>query len=274
MSKKVYKDYIKFFTVLLISLLYILPFIAVIINSFKTTNDIMANPLSLPTKFSVSNYVKAAEKMTYLRGFLNTLIITFFSIGGIVVFSAMTAYLFVRKKWKLNRLVFSLMIASMIIPFQAIMIPLVKIYGTLNLLNNMWTLIYMYWGFGAAFAVFMYHGFIKGIPYELEEAAYVEGATEFQTFWKVVFPLLKPVTTTIVILDGLWIWNDFLLPSLILISAEKRTLQLSTFYFYGTYTADYGLAMAALILTITPIIIVYLILQKNIINGILKGAIK
>ncbi|MEM2742174.1 MAG: carbohydrate ABC transporter permease, partial [Nitrososphaeria archaeon] len=238
------------------------------------TGEVIINPLKLPQEFRISNYLEAAQRMRYFRSFFNTLIITVLSIALIVIFSSMTAYVFVRKKWPINKILFGVMTASMIIPFQSIMIPLVKIYGSLNMLNNMWTLIYMYLGFGTAFAVFLYHGFIKGIPLELEEAALVDGASIFQTFWKIVFPLLKPVTITLVILDALWIWNDFLLPSLILISAEKRTLQLSTFYFYGTFTSNYGLAMAALMLTIFPIIIVSLFMQKYIIAGIIRGAIR
>ncbi|MCM8807988.1 MAG: carbohydrate ABC transporter permease [Candidatus Omnitrophica bacterium] len=259
---------------LIIAFLYVFPFAIVVINSFKKTGEVIINPLKLPQEFRISNYLEAAQRMRYFRSFFNTLIITVLSIALIVIFSSMTAYVFVRKKWPINKILFGVMTASMIIPFQSIMIPLVKIYGSLNMLNNMWTLIYMYLGFGTAFAVFLYHGFIKGIPLELEEAALVDGASIFQTFWKIVFPLLKPVTITLVILDALWIWNDFLLPSLILISAEKRTLQLSTFYFYGTFTSNYGLAMAALMLTIFPIIIVSLFMQKYIIAGIIRGAIR
>lgn len=265
---------LKILMLLIIAFLYVFPFAIVVINSFKKTGEVIINPLKLPQEFRISNYLEAAQRMRYFRSFFNTLIITVLSIALIVIFSSMTAYVFVRKKWPINKILFGVMTASMIIPFQSIMIPLVKIYGSLNMLNNMWTLIYMYLGFGTAFAVFLYHGFIKGIPLELEEAALVDGASIFQTFWKIVFPLLKPVTITLVILDALWIWNDFLLPSLILISAEKRTLQLSTFYFYGTFTSNYGLAMAALMLTIFPIIIVSLFMQKYIIAGIIRGAIR
>ncbi|MFN3568539.1 MAG: carbohydrate ABC transporter permease [Caldimicrobium sp.] len=264
----------KFLVVLFIASLYVFPFAIVVINSFKKTGEVILNPLTLPKEFRISNYQEAAQRMRYFRGFFNTFVITLFSISAIVIFSSMTAYIFARKKWPINKIFFGIMVASMIITFQAIMIPLVKIYGSMNMLNNMWTLIYMYLGFGTAFAVFLYHGFIKSIPFELEEAALVDGASIFQTFWRIVFPLLKPVTITLIILDALWIWNDFLLPSLILISAEKRTLQLSTFYFYGTFTSNYGLAMAALMLTIFPIIVVSLFMQKYIIAGIIKGAIK
>ena len=254
--------------------IYIVPFLFVLNNSLKSRKDIVSNPLSLAKSFDFSNYKQAFEKMNYGHGFVNTLVITVVSVTLIVLLSAMTAYYLVRKKSKLSQFMFFLMVASMIIPFQGIMIPLVKIYGTVGMLNSKWGLIYMYIGFGTALAVFMYHGFIKSIPLELEEAAMIDGCSKLQTFWQIVFPLLKPTSMTIAILDILWIWNDFLLPSLVLIQAKERTLQLSTYYFYGTYTSDYGLAMAGLILTITPVIIIYIFMQKHIIKGVLQGSIK
>ncbi|WP_234124619.1 carbohydrate ABC transporter permease [Clostridium hydrogenum] len=253
---------------------YLVPFLFVLFNSFKTNAEILINPLKAPGKISLANYVSAFEKMDYVHAFVNSLIVTTCSVLLIVVLSSMTAYVLARKKWKFNNAIFLIMVASMIIPFQGIMIPLVKIYGSIHMLNSKWALIYMYLGFGVALAVFMYHGFIKSIPKELEEAAMIDGCTQLQTFWKVVFPLLKPTTMTVLILDILWIWNDFLLPSLILVAPNERTLPLSTYYFYGTYTVDYGLSMAGLMLTIIPVIVVYLFLQKHIINGVLQGSIK
>lgn len=264
----------KMVVIITLAVLYILPLVFVVLNSFKTTNQIIAKPLSLPTHFSLTNYISAFNKMNYLHGFFNSLIITTFSVLIIVIFSSSTAYLFVRMKWKINKFIFFIMIGAMIIPFQGIMIPLVKIYGSLHMLNSKWALIYMYLGFGTSLAVFMYHGFIKSVPLELEEAAMIDGATRFQTFVKIVFPLLKSPTMTIVILDILWIWNDFLLPNLVLGTAETRTLPLSTYYFYGTYTTDYSLAMAGLILSVIPILIVYMFMQKHIIEGVMQGAIK
>lgn len=265
---------IKTVGLVIVLLLYIVPFLFVIVNSFKTRKDIILNPLSLPKAINFDNYVSAFDKMSYMHAFTNSLIVTFFSVILIIICSSMTAYFLVRKRTKYTQIMFLILVASMIIPFQGIMIPLVKIYGSIGMLNNKWALIYMYVGFGAALAVFMYHGFIKSIPIELEEAAMIDGCTRFQIFWKIVFPLLKPTTMTIAILDVLWIWNDFLLPSLVLIKATERTLPLSTYYFYGTYTVDYGLSMAGLILTIIPVIIVYLFMQKSIINGVLQGSIK
>ncbi|WP_243662983.1 carbohydrate ABC transporter permease [Hydrogenispora ethanolica] len=253
---------------------YLIPFFLVIVNAFKTTPEFLANPVSWPANFNIDNFRHSFEKMRYLYAFFNTLIITAGSVILIPLFSAMTAHFFVRNNWRINRFIFLLMIAAMIIPFQAIMIPLVKIYGSLGMLNSKWALIYMYIGFGSSLAVFIYHGFIKSIPLELEESAMIDGCSKLQIFFKIVFPLLKSTTITIVILDLLWIWNDFLLPSLVLLVPDQRTLQLSTFYFFGTYTVEYGYLMAGLLMTIIPIIIVYLFLQKHIIKGIMEGSIK
>lgn len=253
---------------------FIAPFLLVLYNSVKPTKEFLQNPLALPNVLNFSNYLIAFEKMRFLNGFINSLIITSISVILITFFSSMTAYALVRNKWKINQFIFIAMVASMIIPFQAIMIPLVKIYGSIGFLDSKISLIYMYMGFGASFAVFIYHGFIKSIPVELEEAAMIDGCSKLRTFYNVVWPLLKPTTITIAILDILWIWNDFLLPSLILISPNQRTLPLSTFYFFGTYTVDYGLLMAGLMMTILPVIILYVFMQKYIIQGVMQGSIK
>ncbi|NLM13327.1 MAG: carbohydrate ABC transporter permease [Epulopiscium sp.] len=273
-NKKLILNIIKTLALSIVLILYIIPFVLVLINSFKTRVQIVSNPLKLPESYSLSNYLEAFTKMNYSHAFVNSLIITVFSVIFIVVFSSMTAHLLVRKKWVFNKIIFFVFVLSMIIPFQGIMIPLVSIYGSIGMLNSKWSLIYMYIGFGVSLAVFMYHGFIKSIPVELEEAAMIDGCGLMQTFWKIVFPLLMPTTMTIMILDVLWIWNDFLLPSLILIEPTQRTLPLSTYYFYGTYTVNYGLAMAGLIITILPVILFYLFTQKHIINGVLQGSIK
>lgn len=255
-------------------IMYLLPFFLVIVNSLKSRKDIILNPISLPETPLFSNYAEAAATMSYMHGFINSLIITAASVAVILIFSSMTAWILVRRNWLFGKIFFMALVAAMIIPFQAIMIPLVKIYGSVGMLNSKASLVYLYLGFGTALAVFMYHGFIKSIPLELEEAALIDGANRFQVFWLIVFPILKPITVTIGILDVLWIWNDFLLPSLVLIHAKNRTLPLSVFYFSGTYTIDYGLAMAGLMLSILPVIILYLFMQKQIIKGVLQGSIK
>ncbi|MBP1937226.1 raffinose/stachyose/melibiose transport system permease protein [Paenibacillus sediminis] len=274
MGSKSSFSWLKFIVLAIVLILFIVPFVLLLINSFKDNNAITSNPLSLPHHFSFSNYKTAFDEMGYLSAFMNTFIITTVSVLLISLCAAMTAHYFVRNNTKFNQITFLLMVASMIIPFQAIMIPLVKIYGSLGMLDSKWSLIYMYVGFGSSLAVFIYHGFVKSIPVELEEAAMIDGATRTQTFFRVVFPVLMPTTATISILNVLWIWNDFLLPSLILVNPEQHTLPLSTYSFYGTYTVDYGPLMAGLVLTILPIIIVYLFAQKYIIQGVMQGSIK
>ncbi len=258
----------------MVLLIYLVPFFLVLLNSFKDFAEILTNPIALPHKINFSNYIKAFDKMKYHSAFLNSFSISLFSVIGIILFSSMAAYLFTRKKWKFNIAMFFIMVGSIYIPFQAIMIPLLKIYSKIHFLNNIWSLVYMYLGFGSNLAIFLYSGFIKGIPIELEESAMIDGASPYQIFFQIIFPILIPATVTIMILDILWIWNDYLLPSLVLISAKNRTLPLSTFYFYGTYSADYNLILAGLVMTIIPVIVIYLFLQKYIISGITQGALK
>lgn len=255
-------------------IVFLFPFLLILMNSFKKTQYFVENPLSFPTSLDFSNYVSAFENMGFLQAFVNSLTITVIGVLLILLFASMTAYLFVRFKWKLNTVLFFVMLASMTIPFQVIMIPLVMIYGDLQLLNMKASLLFMYMGFGIPFGVFTFHGFIKGIPYELEESAFIEGSSKARTFFQVVLPLLKPVVVTLLVLDVLWIWNDYLLPSLVLLSPEHRTLPLSTYAFFSSYSVDYGPLMAGLVMTIIPVLAMYLMLQNHIIKGITQGALK
>ena len=259
-------------------IVYMFPFVMVLINSFKTKRDIIKEPMALIGSHgaSLDNYVEAFKKMNFIRAFLNSFCITGVSVVLIIITSAMCAYLFVRMDYKINKVFFGLMIASMVIPFQVIMIPLVSIYGgSFHLLNHRLTLILMHVGFSTAQSVFMYHGFIKSnIPMSLEEAAKLDGCTKYQTFFRIVFPLLKPTTATLVILYAMGIWNDFLLPSLVLTQKELYTLPIATQMFYGTYSSDLGLIMASLLMVAAPVIVLYLFLQKYIIAGVVAGAVK
>ena len=258
---------------------YMFPFLMVVINSLKQKRDIIKSPFSwLYTikGLSFDNFVKAFTQMDFLNAFKNSLIVTVSATALVTLFAAMLAYYIVRHKNWISKITFALMVASMIIPFQAIMIPLVSIYGgTLNILNHRLTLIFMHTGFSMAMSVFMFHGFIKGnVPLALEEAAYIDGCTHSQTFFKIVLPLLKPIISTMVILNSLAFWNDFLLPSLVLTDKKLLTLPLSTYSFYGTYSADYGTIMAGLLLCVVPILVLYVALQKQIIGGVVAGAVK
>ena len=264
---------------IIIFIAYMFPFIMVVINSLKEKRDIIKSPFSwlfTIKGLSFDNFVKAFTQMDFINAFKNSLIVTVSSTVLVTLLAAMLAYYIVRHNNKISKITFALMVASMIIPFQAIMIPLVSIYGgTLNVLNHRITLIFMHTGFSMAMSVFMFHGFIKGnIPIALEEAAYIDGCTHAQTFFKIVLPLLKPIISTMVILNSLAFWNDYLLPSLVLTDKELLTLPLSTYSFYGTYSADYGTIMAGLLLCVIPILILYVVLQKQIIGGVVSGAVK
>lgn len=277
-ARKKVLDMTGFLAVVAVFLLYMVPFVLVLLNSFKKKRDIIKNPFSVLTEkgYTLDNYVKAFDKMDFLKAFGNSLFITGLATILVIVFSSMTAYYFTRAKNTFSKIFFAMMAASMIIPFQAIMIPLVSIYGAgLSLLNHRLTLVFMHTGFAMSMSVFIYQGFIKsGIPISLEEAAYLDGASKVKTFFAVVFPLLKPTTATLVILNVLAFWNDYLLPSLVLGRKELYTLPLSTYAFYGTYSADYGVIMAALVLTVAPLLILYLFLQRHIIDGVVAGAVK
>ena len=278
-TKKKVHEMLSMAALVLIFIAYMFPFVMVVINSLKQKRDIIKSPFSwlfTIKGLSFDNFAKAFNQMEFLNAFKNSMIVTVSATALVTVLAAMLAYYIVRHKNWISNLTFALMVASMIIPFQAIMIPLVSIYGgTLNILNHRSTLIFMHTGFSMAMSVFMFHGFINGnIPIALEEAASIDGCTHSQTFFKIVFPLLKPIISTMVILNALAFWNDFLLPSLVLTDKKLLTLPLSTYSFYGTYSADYGTIMAGLLLCVAPILVLYVVLQKQIINGVVTGAVK
>ena len=257
---------------------FIFPFIMVIINVFKTKADITSDPLSLlgAHGFTLKNFPEAMRKMNFWRSFGNSAIITISSTILTIIFSAMTAFVIVRNKWKACALLFSLMVASMVIPFQVLMIPLVSLYGgTLGILNHRATLIFMHTGFSLSMATFMFHGAIHtNVPVDLEEAADIDGCSRWQTYWMIVFPLLKPTIATVAIIDAMAFWNDYLLPSLVLGRKELYTIPIATQVFYGTYSTDIGLIMAALLLAILPILLLYVFLQRYIVEGVTAGAVK
>ncbi|WML28240.1 carbohydrate ABC transporter permease [Neobacillus sp. OS1-33] len=268
------KTFIVEILAIVLGISFLVPFYYVISNSLKPFADILSNTSALPQVLEFQNYVSAFEKLNYLKVFTNSLIVTIASNVVLVIFCSMAAYMLVRTKRKISHVIFMTFVAAMIIPFQSIMIPLIKTASTFRLLNSILGLVIMYLGFGSGMTIFLYHGFIKGIPVELEEAAIIDGCTRFGVFWRIVFPLLKPITVTIVILNSLWIWNDFLLPSLVLQDPELKTIPLATFSFFGQYTKQWDLALAALVMGIIPLLIFFFAMQKHIIKGITSGSIK
>ncbi|WP_309119627.1 carbohydrate ABC transporter permease [Paenibacillus sp.] len=257
--------------------LFTFPFFLLIVNSFKSNGEILESPFALPQSIDLGRFADVVAKMNFLVTFKNTLVITSVSVFFILLFSAMTAHYLVRNPSRFTNGFFALMVASMIIPFQSIMIPLVYIYGAkLHLIDTapIPLLIALYIGFGSALSVFIYHGFVKSIPLELEEASFIDGCTPRQSFFKIVLPMLMPTSVTIAILNVLWIWNDYLLPSLVLVKEEVYTMPIKMKVFNGTYMNNWELLIPAILLTILPILIAYLFGQRFIIKGVMQGAIK
>ena len=262
----------------LLLILYMTPFYLMFINSFKTRREIFADTTGLPATWNFKNYADAMDRMGITSAFTNSIIITVGSVIVILLFSSMAAWVLVRDKSLKSQIVFYIFTAGMIVPFQAVMIPLVQWMGKMhvgsfNMLGTHYGLIFMYLGFGASMSIFLYHGFIKGIPEEIEEAAIIDGCSKWQVYTKIVLPLLKPTTVTVAVLNSIWIWNDFLLPFLT-VNGKLNTIPLAMNNFFGAFSKQWELAMAALILAIIPIVIFYFFVQKHIIAGIVQGSIK
>ncbi len=274
MGKKRNKNILLTISILL-GLLYLSPFYLVITNSLKTQQGIFLNVMGLPFDkfFKPHNYLEAFKQLDFIKSFINSLVITTSSTVAIIIFSSMASWMLVRTKTKFSSFLFFLFAAAMLIPFQSVMLPLVNIAGKLGLLNPV-GLVFMYLGFGSSLSIMLYHGFIKNIPYELEEAATIDGCNTFQIFWHIIFPLLKPITVTVSILNAMWIWNDFLLPQLVINKPQWQTIPLKMFYFFGQYSRRWDLALAGLVISMIPIIVFYFTVQKHIIKGITQGSIK
>ncbi|KAA0546062.1 carbohydrate ABC transporter permease [Bacillus sp. BGMRC 2118] len=256
---------------------FIFPFVLLILNSFKDNGEILTNPFSMPTSWDFDQFLQVIEAMNFMVTFKNTFLITTISTLFIVIFSAMAAYHMVRRPTKFNKFFFMILVASMVIPFQTLMIPLIYIYGAkLQLIDAIPIplLIFFYIGFGSALSIFIFHGFIKSIPVEIEEAARIDGCNTIQTFFIIVFPMLRPIAVTVAILNILWIWNDYLLPSLVLNNEAVYTMPVMMKVFNGTYMNNWELLIPAILLTVLPILILYIIGQKSIINGVMQGSIK
>lgn len=274
-AKKKSNTVIVFIVVLLLAVFFIIPFFLVILNSFKTSPDFVANPFSFPDQLHTENYQTAFNTMNFLNSFKNSIIICVIATGVSVVLSSMNAYVLTRKKWKITKAFYMILIAAMVVPFQVIMIPLVKLYGSgLGLTNNIWLVTFIHIGLNIPSPTFLYSGFITGVPVELDEAALIDGASPERTFFSIIFPLLKPITMTNVVFVALSIWNDYILASTLLSLKEVKTLPLMTYAFLTTKSADYAPMMAGLVLTMLPVMILYLFGQRYIIEGIVAGSVK
>ena len=277
---------IKFVIAIIIAIYVLFPFALVVINSCKQTADITANPIGL-------NGVSIGQLMRNLSDVINnsnflfwqafgySVLITILSLVLLALFGSMTAWVICRNKTKWVTLIYFTFIASMIIPFQVVMLPLISTFRDVGkfigipMLQSVPGIVFAYLGFGGAMTVFILTGFIKGIPYDLEEAASIDGCRPEQVFFKVIFPLLTPVITTVTILNGMWIWNDYLLPSMMLGQNGKvKTLPVAVQAFVGSYVKQWNLILTAALLAIIPMVVLFLFAQKQIMEGMIEGAVK
>lgn len=283
--KKHWEQYVLFTFLSVFTLIFLYPFFLLVINSFKPATHvdlniitITNNPTALPTVWNFSYIVNYIESTDYFLTLLVSIVVTVISVLILSVVSSFVAWMLVRTKKKISNVIFLILITSMLVPFQSIMFPLVRVMDFLYL-RNIPGLIFMYLGFGLSFTVFLYHGFLKGVPTDLEEAAFIDGANVFQIYRKVVMPLVAPITVTTAILNARWIFNDFLLPFLILGTRDGlTTLPLALFKAEssagGQYGAGFETIFPGILLNVIPIAIIYFVYQRKIISGISEGAIK
>ncbi|MCL2806429.1 MAG: carbohydrate ABC transporter permease [Treponema sp.] len=275
---------------ILLFLIYMVPFVIVMINSSKPSLQIITDPLALPDNPTqlITNIKTVLESpnVRYASSFVSSFFITVFSVGLLVLCSSMAAWVLVRTKTVLSNVIFMVFVAAMVIPFQVVMFPLISwfhfievklglLHTPFRLLQNYPGIIFAYLGFGSSLSIFLFHGFIKSVPLELEEAATIDGCTKSAVFFKIVFPILTPITVTVIILNSIWIWNDYLLPLLVLGSGNSvQTLPLAVASFVGSFVKKWDLILTATMMTMLPVVVVFLILQKHIIKGIVDGAVK
>jgi raffinose/stachyose/melibiose transport system permease protein len=269
-------DNIIYIVLLILAILFLTPIFIVLMNSFKGKFYISEAPFLFPNKetFSgLSNYVNGISKTGFMQAFGWSLFITVSSVAVIILFTSMTAWYITRVKTKTTSILYYLFAFSMIVPFQMVMFTMVKVANVLHL-DNPFGIIVIYLGFAAGLSVFIFSGFVKSIPLEIEEASVIDGCNPLQTFFLVVFPIIRPTAITVSILNAMWIWNDYLLPYL-LIGTDYKTIPIAIQYLQGGYgSIDMGAMMAVLVLAIIPIITFYFICQKYIIEGVVSGAVK
>ncbi len=270
---------------LVLVLAFFSPFILVLINASKSAFEITLRPLALPTDWGniIRNIqaITTRPKIDYFRAFMNSTIITTVSLLLIGVLSAMAAWVLVRTKTKYSFLIFMFFLAGMVIPFQVVMLPLVRLLESLKGLTGIafkdtyHGVILAYIGFGAPLSIFMFHGFIKSIPIDIEEAAIIDGCTRPQVFFKIVLPILKPIFVTMLVINGMWIWNDYLLPLLVIgVGGDVKTLPLSVASLAGFYDKEWALILTSVLMAALPVLILFIFAQKHIIKGMTSGAIK
>ena len=270
------RDWLKFAILVVVVIAVLAPIFLVVMNSFKGKLYLSAEPFAFPNAESfvgLNNYINGVEKIGFFQAFGVSLFITICSVAVIILCTSMCAWFIVRIKAWYTKVLYLLCAFSMIVPFQMVMYPMSQVANRLGI-DNMFGIVILYLGFGAGLSVFMFTGFIKSVPLEIEEAAMIDGCGSMRTFFFIVFPILRPTAITVAILNAMWIWNDYLLPTLVL-PKEQQTIPMAIQFLRGGYGAiDMAAMMAMLVLAIIPIIVFYLVCQKYIIKGVVAGAVK
>lgn len=273
-KKHIIKTWILSIAALAVGIVFVSPLYLVFVNSVKTVREIYLSPLGLPVEISWNNFGRVMEKINFGQALKNSLLFVVFGVAGLLVICSMAAYRLARHRTRVNKFVYLLLVSSILVPFQTVMIPLIKIIASIGLYNTRIGVLLAYYGYGIPFAVFLFYGFLSSIPREIEEAALIDGGSLFQVYRRIILPLLKPICVTVAVLDVLWIYNDFLLPFVLISDNELRTLPLVMYTFFTAYERPWDLAMASLTMVLTPAIIMFVILQKQITGGIVSGAVK
>lgn len=256
-----------------LAFVFVIPVYYLVVSTFKGQQEIMEHPLALPVAFTLENYGRALESMDFWRNFGNSLLITLVSVVLIVIFGAMAAFSICRHQTKFSKFLSVFFLLGFMVPTQATMLPLFTVMKNLHLINTYQGMILLHSN-QCIFAFLMYRGFIQTVPRELEEAAQIDGCNIWRVFWNISFPLLKPITTTIVIFNVMWIWNDFMLTYLFLNSSDKATLVMQVYNGIGMFSNDWSLMMPALVIALFPMVVFYLLMQKRIVEGVAAGSVK
>lgn len=272
-KNKILKQGILIFTCMLLAFVFLFPIVILLFNSFKSLKEIYLSVLALPQALDLENYIQAFSELDYFRSIRNSLTVTITVTTANVLCCSMAAWVLVRYKTRTSTVIFTVFSVAILVPFQCVMLPLLSLMGKLHLVN-MPGLMLVNLGFGSSMSIILFHGFIKNVPTELEEAAAIDGAGQVRVFFTIVTPLIRGISATVAILNVMSLWNDYLLPSLTINKKGLQTLPLKTYLFFGAYTKKWNLGSAALVMAIVPVVVFYVCCQKYIVKGVTEGAVK
>ena len=253
---------------------YLYPIYILLTVAVKTPSELAASALAFPKGIALRNFTEAIKQSEFFLLLGNSLVLTLITVFFLIVLSSMASYVIERSSKRFPKFLYYFFISGLMVPIQMIMLPLYKLISTVGLMNSLFALVVVYLGSGMPFLVFYFVGFLKTIPRELDEAALIDGASRQRTYWSVIFPLMKTSVMTVAVLQVIWVWNDFLLPLLFLNSYKKMTLMVGIYSFVGEHTSDWTMMFALIVISILPVILLYVLLQKYIVEGFVSGAIK